>query len=337
MGELTLRPLQEADLPRLRELFAATFGQNRAQAYDRWRFIDTPYGLAPTIVADDGEKLAGSYTIWPTLLNIGGEVVRGGQSMDTMTHPEYRGKGLFTKLAIACFDQLAKDGYEALYGFPNANSYPGFIKRLNWDHVGDVPHWSRLITPLADMPAPLPALSRMGTRMVFKTRSGGVHVQAEKPDDDTVNAVIALHTESKDLCRIERNASWYAWRYAPPFGRSYQWFTAYHGSEPQGFAVMGFDTDKATGGEAQLCEVIGTDEAKAALIAEAVRVCYRTYRKALKTITNDPAVIAALRDNGFIRRSEMRTIVKPLTTRLFKANIHNFDAWRFMGGDFDVY
>jgi GNAT superfamily N-acetyltransferase len=337
MDGLTLRPLVAADLPRLRELFAVSFGQNRAQAYDSWRFIDTPYGLAPTIVADDGEKLAGSYTIWPTMLNIGGEIVRGGQSMDTMTHPDYRGKGLFTKLAVACFDQLAKDGYEALYGFPNANSYPGFIKRLNWDHVGDVPHWSRLITPLADKPAPLAALSRVGTRLVFKTRTGGMQVESQRPDDATIDKVISQHTENKDLCRIERNASWYAWRYSPPFGRAYQWFTAYQGSEPQGFAVMGFDTSNETGGEAQLCELVGTDAAKAALIAAAVQACYKTYRKALKTITNDPAVIAALRENGFIRRSEMRTIVKPLTTRLLKANIHNFDAWRFMGGDFDVY
>jgi GNAT superfamily N-acetyltransferase len=337
MGELTFRPLVAADMPQLRELFSASFGMNRSQEYDRWRFIETPYGLAPTIVADDGERLAGSYTVWPTMLNIGGEIVRGGQSMDTMTHPDYRGKGLFTKLAVACFDQLRNDGYEALYGFPNANSYPGFIKRLNWDHVGDVPHWSRLITPLEQKPDPLPVLSRLGTRVVFRTKASGLRINEEKPDDTVIDTVIARYTDSKDLCRIERNASWYAWRYSPPLGRIYKWFTAYEGAEPLGFAIVGYDADKPAGGEAQLCELAGNDDAKAGLIAEAVRWCYATKRKALKTITNDPGLITALRANGFIRRSEMATIVKPLTTRLLKANIHNFDAWRFIGGDFDVY
>jgi GNAT superfamily N-acetyltransferase len=337
MADIVFRPLTAADLPRLRDLFAASFGMNRSHDYDRWRFLDTPFGLAPTVVADDGEKLAGSYTIWPTMLNIGGEIVRGGQSMDTMTHPDYRGKGLFTRLAIACFDQLREEGYEALYGFPNENSYPGFIKRLNWDHVGDVPHWNRPITPLEDKPAPLPALSRIGTRVVLRTHVGALQVETAKPDTAAIDAILSRHTESKDLCRIERNAAWYAWRYAPPNGRFYRWLSASKSGEPQGFAIIGSDAGKQDGGEAQLCERAGNDDAKAALVAEAVRWCYDTRRRSLKTITNDPSVIAALRLNGFIRRSQMRTIIKPLGTRLLKANIHNFDAWRFMGGDFDVY
>ena len=44
--------------------------------------------------------------------------------MDTMTHPDYQGQGVFTKLAKACYDITAIDGYRVLYGFPNPYSYP---------------------------------------------------------------------------------------------------------------------------------------------------------------------------------------------------------------------
>jgi predicted N-acetyltransferase YhbS len=155
-----------ADLPKLRELFESSFGHRRDEAYDTWRFLQTPGGLAPTVVAIDGDRFAGSYTVSPTTLDIGGERVRGAQSLDTMTHPDFRGRGLFTQLALACFERLAADGYEVLYGFPNPMSYPGFIRKLNWDHVGDVPFWARPILPFEGQPAPLPTLGDCGARSV---------------------------------------------------------------------------------------------------------------------------------------------------------------------------
>ncbi len=95
----------------------------------------------------DGDRAAGFYTAWPVRLRLGKETVLGAQSMDTMTHPDYRGRGLFIKLAQACYDLAASKGYEVFYGFPNQNSYSGFIRRLNWDHTGDITHWLRPIRP----------------------------------------------------------------------------------------------------------------------------------------------------------------------------------------------
>jgi GNAT superfamily N-acetyltransferase len=242
-----------ADLPKLRDLFEASFGQRREEAYDAWRFLGTPDGPAPTIVAEDGERFAGSYTVSPTWLDIGGERIRGAQSMDTMTHPDYRGQGLFSRLALACFDRLREDGYEVLYGFPNESSYPGFIRRLQWDHVADVPYWSRPITPLEGRPAPLPALSRFATRLLWRTSPPALEVRREKPADAVLDSLVAAHTESKDVCRIARDARWYAWRYAPPARRTYGWLAAYEAGQPAGFAVIGCDQERPRGSEAQLC------------------------------------------------------------------------------------
>lgn len=56
------------------------------------------------------------------------------QSGDTMTHPAHGGKGLFTRLAKATYDLCRQEGIEFVFGFPNKNSYPGFVKKLNWVH-----------------------------------------------------------------------------------------------------------------------------------------------------------------------------------------------------------
>jgi GNAT superfamily N-acetyltransferase len=96
---LTIRPLEAGDLAAMSELFRAAFGLSRPASYEEWRYFRTPWGVTPGMVALDGERAIASYTVWPVWLDVGGRVVRGGQSMDTMTHPDYRGRGVFLRLA----------------------------------------------------------------------------------------------------------------------------------------------------------------------------------------------------------------------------------------------
>jgi hypothetical protein len=53
-----------------------------------------------------------------------------------MTHPHHRKKGLFQKLAQMTYTLAAQQGIKFVFGFPNQDSYPGFIK-LNWQFLRD--------------------------------------------------------------------------------------------------------------------------------------------------------------------------------------------------------
>jgi hypothetical protein len=56
--------------------------------------------------------------------------LQGYLSMTTMVHPNFRKYGLFVELANMAYGQANKNSF--VYGFPNANSLPGFKKRLEW-------------------------------------------------------------------------------------------------------------------------------------------------------------------------------------------------------------
>jgi hypothetical protein len=56
-------------------------------------------------------------------------------SLNTATHPDYQGKGLFTKLAAATFEAGAAAGFDGVYGVANANSTPGFVRKLGFQLV----------------------------------------------------------------------------------------------------------------------------------------------------------------------------------------------------------
>jgi hypothetical protein len=330
----TLRMAAENDLTQLRALFAICFGHSRPEPYDRWRLFATPFGPAPTIVAELNGELIAAYTVWPTMLNIGGEVVRGAISMDTMTHPDHRGGGLFVKLALACFEELEKNGYEVLYGFPNTNSYPGFIRRLNWDHVTDVPFFRRWINRYRGRRAPLPLLGSAMAKRLPIVKPGEVTIDRSKPSTDAIAALTRTHTPVQNLCRIERDPAWLDWRYAPPSGRRYEWFCARTNGAIQGACAIGYDP--ADPRVIDVAELFGAPAVLPSLIGAVVAAADTLGAEQLRGLCLDPGLEAALVANGFERRHTTPLIVKALTVRPMKANIHQSDAWRIFGGDFDV-
>ncbi|RFP26193.1 GNAT family N-acetyltransferase [Duganella sp. BJB488] len=153
---LTFAPVRydEAALAQYGALFAACFpdASKFTPAYLRWLYADNPDGAAAGYDAWDGERLAAHYVCVPGVARIGGQDVRVLLSLNTATHPDYQGKGLFTKLAALTYDSAREQGYDAVYGVANANSTPGFIRklgfqlvrpleaRLGWGGVGTRPH-----------------------------------------------------------------------------------------------------------------------------------------------------------------------------------------------------
>jgi hypothetical protein len=77
---------------------------------------------------------AAFYGVIPCRFRIRGEVHLAAQSADTMTHPDHRKKGLFIQLARLTYELARQEGIQFIFGFPNQNSYSGFVK-LKWHFV----------------------------------------------------------------------------------------------------------------------------------------------------------------------------------------------------------
>lgn len=90
------------------------------------------------IAYDVNNEPSGYYGVFPLVIQYGDQKVLTAQSGDTITHPKHQGKGLFTKLATLTYELAKKEGIHLIWGFPNSNSYPGFIKKLNWVDNGNL-------------------------------------------------------------------------------------------------------------------------------------------------------------------------------------------------------
>jgi hypothetical protein len=117
-------------------LYKHIFNQSFPISFFEKKYNTDAFGLSYVgyiAYADDGTPAA-YYGVFPCNVMLNDKKYLAAQSGDTMTHPAHRGQGLFISLAKQTF-QLAKDNdVKFIFGFPNENSYPGFVKKLEWQH-----------------------------------------------------------------------------------------------------------------------------------------------------------------------------------------------------------
>lgn len=105
--------------------------------FKRW-YVENPFGHAISFNAFDRDIMAAHYVCIPMKMVVDGRLVNGIKSMATVTHPKYRGRGLFKTLAKMTYDCAKEQGFEFVIGVANDNSFPGFMKYFPFTFVSQL-------------------------------------------------------------------------------------------------------------------------------------------------------------------------------------------------------
>jgi len=129
------RKLNADNLEDLRELFVAcgksVSKSDLSRKYSTESFENEYVGYLAYDKLE--QKAVAFYGVLPVIAEFKGEQVRVAQSADTVTHPNYRKRGLFIKLALLTVDLCKSLNIKVLFGIPNENSLHGFVKHLDWE------------------------------------------------------------------------------------------------------------------------------------------------------------------------------------------------------------
>lgn len=147
-----VRPVEPADRSAVAELLVASLGwlpDEHSQRFFDWKHNQGPFGRSPGWVAVDHGRVVGFRTFlrWE-FEGPDGEVLRAVRAVDTATHPDYQGRGIFRRLTLAALDDLRAEGVSFVFNTPNASSRPGYLK-MGWTEVGRLPTSVRLASPAA--------------------------------------------------------------------------------------------------------------------------------------------------------------------------------------------
>lgn len=149
---LLVRPWGPADVPRVLELLTTSLAGGptgeRSADFFTWKHLANPFGASPGLVAEDAAgRLAGVRLFLRWEYTAAGRTVRAVRPVDTATHPDFRGRGVFRRLTLGLLDEVAADT-ELVFNTPNANSLPGYLG-MGWRPAGRVPIAVRPVRPAA--------------------------------------------------------------------------------------------------------------------------------------------------------------------------------------------
>ncbi|MFE6868040.1 GNAT family N-acetyltransferase [Kitasatospora sp. NPDC057692] len=351
-AELTFRPLAEADLPALLDLLTASLAGGptgtRTAGFFAWKHRRNPFGASPGMVAEapDG-RLVGVRLFLRWQWRRGGEdgsEVAAVRPVDTATHPDFQGRGIFRRLTVDLLDQVA-DEAALVFNTPNGNSLPGY-RKMGWQELGRVPVAVRAVRPAA---------FARGVRAALARRPAG---PARPVDEDcrlpTAAAWLAAHVGAgehgalAELLReraaadaadrrlaVHRTPEFLRWRYGEAPGLDYRVLTVHRGDELTGLA-LGRPRRRGPLAEFTLADVIvrpGDRDSAARLLRAAARESGCDH-VATHLSPGTEAADAALRA-GYLRapRTGMTLAARTPTGPA----PYTLADWRFSLGDLEVF
>ncbi len=147
---LDVRPYRDEDEAAVLGLLDASLGGgpagSRSPAFFRWKHASNPFGRSFAILAEHGDRVVGFRTFMRWRFLVDGKPVSAVRAVDTATHPDYQGQGIFRRLTLSAVDELRADT-DLVFNTPNDQSLAGYLK-MGWRRIADVPIEVRIRRPL---------------------------------------------------------------------------------------------------------------------------------------------------------------------------------------------
>jgi hypothetical protein len=327
-------PYHASHFTQLRELFKTVWGSNRSEEYDAKHWNETLLGECPAVLGLWGEQVVGAYMIWPMQFSDGRQQVLGGQSIDSMVHPMFQGKGLLLELASRCYDLCYQSQLDVMFGTPNRANYAGTVGGQNWCHVCNVIDFVR---PLTSMSTRKKRWIAHGDRWVCETADrelSGCVSQKDCPPD--ISALCENGGPIESSWQISRTPRWINYRYRSVADVEYYTIRLPEEHGRRGMAICGFRKLRS-GVKATLVEMIALDEPsrQAVIRAAASWALHKGARHLVAKSTNrDPNERLFWR--GFIPFRRTPLVSRTLSPKCYAANAYSPRAWVLFGGDFDT-
>jgi GNAT superfamily N-acetyltransferase len=130
------KPTDVEQIVALFELCLGADGGAPTVTFWNWKHNDNPGGISPVILAWDNDRLIGIRAFMCFKFHDKTGTYKAYRPVDTGTHPDYQGKGIFRNLTLSLIEDLKKLEERAfIFNTPNAQSKPGYIK-MGWKEWG---------------------------------------------------------------------------------------------------------------------------------------------------------------------------------------------------------
>jgi GNAT superfamily N-acetyltransferase len=211
--EIVIRRYERPDEDAVLQLLGASLGwvpDDQHVQFFRWKHQQNPFGASPAWVAESDGVLVGFRVLmpWDFVQPGRAEPVRAVRAVDTATHPDLQGRGIFRRLTLHAVEEMRGEGIDLIFNTPNERSRPGYLK-MGWETVGRL--------PIAARPRSLRSLLRVARARVpaekWSQPSSAGHPASSVLDDHRAIAHLLRTMSSAKGLATSRSPAYLSWRY----------------------------------------------------------------------------------------------------------------------------
>lgn len=291
------------------ELYKTAFKDYMDENVFMQRYFDNPYDDVCMCLAIDQGKIVANYSASPRRALLNHRIIKCAQSLNTVTHPLYFGKGLFVQLAELLYENLERKGYKFIYGFPNNLSNRTFNSKLHWKTIYEVPTLELDITNLKRTPS----------------RNDKIIYSSKIADD-----ISKKRLNYSGKYEIYKDSSYLKWRYMNSIDKKYN------------FIKIGDDSWAIFKIYENIVNIVEIHSNNIEEFEELIKwIINFTFDKELKKITIWQAINTDehifLEKMGFRNKYPIYTFGARLLDSTFSEDIFDYRLWRLQLGDENEY
>lgn len=195
LNELAVNP--EAVLEAANKAYNANCNPARWLLNWNWRFNSGSYEKALAFYIQENADIASFVAVSPLqLIGPQAKKLKAGLAIMGLTHPDYQGKGYYSRVYRYMEEKVKKLGYDCLIAFDNHNSHYPEVKYLNWRDIGLLTNFS----------LNWKEYSRLGVR------NPSYHVTTDIVQDRILDVISEYHTNQSPYS-FQRDLRFLRWRF----------------------------------------------------------------------------------------------------------------------------
>ena len=340
-SELVVRPGTPDDTGRILDLVKLSLGEGlipRESAYWAWKHHANPFGTSASLLAESDGRLVGLRVFMRWTWQVGGASVAAVRAVDTATHTDWRGKGIFSRLTLKLLDQMKAEGVSFVFNTPNSQSRPGYLK-MGWVSMGQTSFWMRPLRPVELIRTRMSGTKRSSVATSTPPAEQGSPVRSLMEQPELARFLEALPVPA-DRFATPRSSDYLRWRYADVPGFEYR--TAWRFEGDHGAVVIFRTKRQSPIRELRFCEVMVGDSGRSrrmgrALLRSIARNSDAHVATAMTVTGTAPHNV--LIGAGFLPAPRMGPImtVRPLNGAMTGRDPLQRSSWHLSAGDLELF
>lgn len=137
---MIIRESRPEDLSSILYVLKASLGETSSKKDKtvwEYKHVNNPFGKSLVLVAEENGQIVGVRAFMRWQWQLGSKSLSTFRAVDTATHPDYQGKGIFKKLTLKALEIASESGDHFVFNTPNPQSKPGYLK-MGWEEVDRV-------------------------------------------------------------------------------------------------------------------------------------------------------------------------------------------------------